>query len=53
MSSFEDTKGEKLIIEDNVLRQSLTSKGFEQVKKFSWQRCAQETAAVYQRLMKK
>lgn len=38
----------KLVCEDNDLRKDLIEKGFLQAKKFSWQKCANETVAVYQ-----
>ncbi|TSC53347.1 MAG: hypothetical protein LiPW39_310, partial [Parcubacteria group bacterium LiPW_39] len=31
------------LVEDEVLRQGLIAKGKEQAKKFSWERCAEET----------
>lgn len=33
-------------------REELIKKGFENVKKFSWEKCAKETIKVYQRLIK-
>ena len=35
------------VISDENLRQSLRQKGFEQAKKFSWEKCAKETLEVY------
>ena len=35
------------IIEDKNLRQELVKRGYEQVKKYSWEKCAQETLGVY------
>ena len=39
------------VLYDNKLRSSLTSKGFEQVKKFSWEKCAKETYKVYKKVL--
>lgn len=39
------------VLYDNKLRLSLTSKGFEQVKKFSWEKCAKETYKVYKKVL--
>ena len=39
------------ILYDDKLRLSLTSKGFKQVKKFSWKKCAKETYKVYKGLL--
>lgn len=41
------------LMEDEKLRQELIKRGFEQAKKFSWEKCAQETAAVYKILVNK
>lgn len=38
------------ILQDEDLRQTLTLKGLEQAKKFSWRRCAEETLAVIRSL---
>ncbi len=35
------------VINDKNLREDLIKKGFEQVKKFNWQKCAEETLKVY------
>jgi len=45
--------GDKLkqVMEDKSLRGELIKKGFIQAKKFSWQKCALETAEVYRRLI--
>lgn len=43
----------KNVMEDRKLRDELIKKGFEQAKKFSWKKCANETAQVYRRLVKK
>lgn len=40
------------VVNDNDLRGEMIKKGFEQVKKFSWKKCAKETADVYERLIK-
>ncbi len=39
------------IMNDQKLRQSLIKKGLQNVKKFSWQKCADETIGVYQKLV--
>jgi glycosyltransferase involved in cell wall biosynthesis len=39
-------KNLKLLIEDKVLREKLIEKGYEQVKKFSWEKTAKETLNV-------
>lgn len=43
----------KNVMKDRKLRDELIKKGFEQAKKFSWKKCANETAQVYRRLVKK
>ena len=40
------------VLYDNKLRLSLISKGFEQVKKFSWEKCARETYKVYKEVLR-
>jgi len=42
----------RVIMNDKDLRVEMIKKGFEQVKKFSWEKCAQETFEVYKRLVK-
>jgi glycosyltransferase involved in cell wall biosynthesis len=37
----------ELVINDERLRQDLRNRGFEQVKKYSWDRCAQQTLEIY------
>ncbi len=50
---IEDIKGKiKDVYEDKDLRATVIKKGFEQVKKFSWQKAAHQTAEVYRRLMR-
>lgn len=39
------------VLTDSTLRESLRSRGFDQVKKFSWHKTAEETLAVYRRLL--
>ena len=34
------------LVDDDELRQELTRRGFENVKRFSWEKCARETLAV-------
>jgi glycosyltransferase involved in cell wall biosynthesis len=38
----------RMVIENKNLRDELVEKGFAQVKKYSWQKCAEETLRVYQ-----
>ena len=40
------------VLENNNLKLSLSSKGFEQVKKFSWEKCARETYKIYKEVLK-
>ena len=50
--SVEDiTKKLELVINDKDLRQKLIKKGYEQVKKFSWEKTARETLKVIEGLM--
>ncbi len=37
----------KKLLEDNNLRQTLIKKGFENIKRFSWKKCAEMTTKVY------
>lgn len=39
------------LLRDEDLRRSLRNKGFERVSRFSWQRAARETTAVYERVL--
>lgn len=41
----------KMVTEDSELRKDLIKKGFNQAKKFSWEKCAKETTEVYKRLV--
>lgn len=43
----------KILFNQQDVRNKLVKKGFERVKEFSWEKCAKETAAVYQRLYAK
>lgn len=43
----------KLIMTDQNLRTDLIRKGFENIKRFSWEKCARETAEVYRELVGK
>jgi glycosyltransferase involved in cell wall biosynthesis len=36
---------------DKELREDLIKKGFLQAKKFSWKKCAEETAEVYRKVV--
>lgn len=40
-------------LEDEAWQQTAIKRGFEQVDKFSWERCAQETVAVYKKMRNK
>jgi len=40
------------VLEDESLRQELISRGYEQIKKYSWQKMAEETLQVYQDAIK-
>ena len=39
------------LMQDQALQKDLIAKGFEQVKKFSWEKCAKETYNLYQELI--
>ena len=39
------------VLSDNELRNDLVSKGYEQVKKFSWEKCAKETLLIYTQIL--
>src|SRR3989344_2779296 len=43
----------KEVMENKSLREELIKKGFTQAKKFSWQKCAEETSEVYRRLLER
>ncbi|KUK84178.1 MAG: hypothetical protein XD98_0131 [Microgenomates bacterium 39_6] len=45
-------KALKAIIENKDLAQKLSKRGLAQAKKFSWSKCAEETLAVYDRLLR-
>lgn len=40
----------RLILEDSLLRSSLTQRGYEQLAKFSWKRTVSETLSLYERV---
>lgn len=40
----------KKVMEDRDLRKEMTRKGFEQAKKFTWEKCAQETVRIYEKV---
>lgn len=42
----------KEILENDVLKKNLIQRGFEQVKKYNWKKCAQETLKVYKEVGK-
>lgn len=42
----------KMVMEDQDLREQLIKKGFSQAKKFSWEKCAQQTADIYNHFAK-
>lgn len=46
------TQALRSVMEDESLRKELKLKGFTRAKKFSWQKCAEETVEVYQSLEK-
>lgn len=39
------------VLSDEALRASLTAKGYEQVKRYSWRRMAEETHAIYMKIL--
>jgi len=41
--------GLERLLSDRTLREEMTAKGFDNVARFSWDRCARETVAVYRR----
>lgn len=41
----------KLVLNDPVVRKKLVADGYEQLKKYSWQRMAKQTLAVYNRVL--
>lgn len=43
----------KMVMEDSKLRKDMIKKGFNQAKKFSWEKCAEETVEVYRLLLNK
>lgn len=47
----EISKKVKEVMEDKDLREEMIKNGFVQNKKFSWERCGQETADLYRKLM--
>jgi glycosyltransferase involved in cell wall biosynthesis len=50
--SLEDIKrGIKLVFEDKKLRENMVKKGFENLKRFSWHKTAQETVKVYEKVI--
>ena len=50
--SVEDIREKlRMLMEDHNLKDDLIKKGFKQVKKFSWQKCAEQTARVYRKLV--
>ena len=51
--NVEDIKEElKNVLEDQNLRETMIKGGFEQVKRFSWEKTAEQTAEAYRRLIK-
>lgn len=46
----EITQAMQKVLTDNDLRQNLIAKGFEQAKKFSWEKTARETLKVYEEI---
>lgn len=41
----------KKVMEDKGTRENMIKKGFQQAKKYSWEKCAQETADVYKQIL--
>lgn len=41
------------VIDNEILREELREKGFEQVKKYSWEKMARETHAIYMKVLEK
>lgn len=41
----------RLVMEDKKLHEKMIKEGFEQAKKFSWEKCAQETSEIYRKLV--
>ena len=41
---------EKLLL-DNKLRNSLINKGYKQIKKFTWEKCALKTHEIYRSIL--
>jgi glycosyltransferase involved in cell wall biosynthesis len=39
------------VLSDKNLQKQLITRGFEQIKKYSWQKCAQETLTIYKQLL--
>lgn len=39
------------VLEDESLRKDLIAKGYEQIKKYSWKKMAQETHAIYEKVL--
>ena len=46
----EITNSMKKLLEDDALRKQLISRGYEQIKKFSWEKAAEETLAIYKKV---
>lgn len=46
------TKGIDVVLNDTTLRKKMIAKGFEQVKKFNWEKTANETLRVYEDVLK-
>lgn len=47
-----DIKGKlKMVMEDKTIREEMTTKGFSQAKKFSWEKTALETVKIYKKLL--
>jgi glycosyltransferase involved in cell wall biosynthesis len=40
------------VLDNPVLRKELVAKGYQQVKKFSWKKMAEETLAVYNKVLR-
>ena len=42
----------ELVIKNENLRRDLISKGYEQIKKYSWQECTGKTLGIYKEVLK-
>ncbi len=47
----EMTKAAKEVMEDRELRDKLVARGLQQAKKFTWEKCAEETIKIYKKIV--